>query len=110
MALVMLDGELHSEKNDPYYTRQFYKSIQAFADASLQLCEEGRFKKLQRFLAVAEKLFRDGNATVKNGIENVYLYTLSHAFGNPSQGKWIEPFLSNELRLVCKRLHYVSGD
>ena len=110
IALVMLNGEVPDEKGDPHHTRQFYKSIQAFADISLILCEEGKFKKLERFLKVAFKLFKEGNATVKNGIVNVYLFTLSRSLDqNRPSRKWIEPFMPRELRLEYARLHYAPG-
>ncbi|HTF17376.1 MAG TPA: hypothetical protein VK658_04845 [Chryseolinea sp.] len=110
IALVMLNGEVPEEKDDPHYTRQFYKSIQVFADISLTLCEEGKFKKLERFLDVALKLFKEGNQTVKNGIVNVYLFTLSRSLDqNRVSRKWIEPFMPRELRLEYARLRYASG-
>jgi hypothetical protein len=34
IALVMLDGEVVNDNSDPHHTRQYYKSIQAFANAS----------------------------------------------------------------------------
>lgn len=75
IALVMLDGEAFNDNSDPHHTRQYYKSIQAFANASLTLCEGGKFKKLQSFIKVAFRLFKEGNETVKNGIVNViYLH------------------------------------
>jgi len=76
IAIVMLDGEMPNNVNDPHHTKQFYKSLQAFADISLQLYEERKFKKLEPLLNVALKLFKEGNETVKNGIVNVYPYTI----------------------------------
>lgn len=110
IALVMLDGAVPECNDDPHHARQFYRSIQAFADVSLKLCDEGKFKKLEQFLAVACKLFKDGNATVKNGVVNVYLFTLSNSMDRqPAAGKWIEPFMPKELRMAYARLHYASG-
>lgn len=110
IAIVMLDGEVPSMEGDPHHTKQFYKSIQAFADVSLKLCDEGKFKKLERFLSVAYKLFKDGNETVKNGIVNVYLFTLSKSLDmQPAARKWIEPFMPRELRIEYARLQYASG-
>lgn len=106
----MLDGEVPPSDDDPHYTRRFYKSIQAFANISLRLCEEQKFKKLERFLAIACKLFKEGNETVKNGIVNVYLFTLSRSLDvQPGARKWIEPFMPGELRMEYARLHYVKG-
>jgi hypothetical protein len=110
IALVMLDGKVPNNVNDPHHTKQFYKSIQSFANISLRLCEEGKFKKLETFLKVALKLFKDGNATVKNGIVNVYLYTLSHALDKQSSASTrIDSILPKELRLEYTRQHYTSG-
>ena len=110
IALVMLDGEVLNDSSDPHHTRQYYKSIQEFANASLTLCEEGKFKKLQRFIKVAFMLFKEGNETVKNGIVNVYLFTLSRSVDqNPSSRKWVEPFMPKELRIEYARLLYASG-
>jgi hypothetical protein len=100
IALVMLDGEVVNDNSDPHHTRQYYKSIQAFANASLTLCEEGKFEKLQSFIKVAFRLFKEGNETVKNGVVNVYLSTLSRSLDqNPASRKWVEPFMPRELRL-----------
>ena len=110
IAIVMLDGEVPDKKNDPHHTKQFYKSIQSFADASLRLCDEGKFKKLEQFLKVALKLFKEGNATVKNGIVNVYLCTLSHSLDRHAEAqRWIEPFMPKELRIEYARQQYASG-
>lgn len=110
IAIVMLDGEVATNENDPHHTKQFYKSIQLFADVSLKLCEEGKFKKLEQFLKVALKLFKEGNNSVKNGIVNVYLFTLSSSLDRKEGArKWIEPFMPKELRLEYARQHYASG-
>lgn len=96
----MLDGGVSCEAGDPHYTNHYYKSIQAFADASVKLCEERKFKKLEQFLAVAWKLLRDGNAPVKNGITNVYLFTLSQVMDQQREVRVsIEPLMPKELRL-----------
>ena len=110
IALVMLDGKVPNNVNNPNHTKLFYKSIQCFANISLRLCEEGKFKKLEAFLKVALRLFREGNVTVKNGIVNVYLYALSRALDNQSSASaWIDSILPKELILEFTRQHYASG-
>jgi hypothetical protein len=110
LAVVLLDGVVVPGIQDPHYTRQFYRSLRSFAEASLRLCDEGRFQKLEQFLKVALKLFKYGNETVKNGVVNVYLYTLSQALDRQREARrWIEPFMPQELRFEYARLHYVSG-
>jgi hypothetical protein len=108
-ALIMLDGEV-PQSNDLHHTNDYYKSVQAFADASVRLCDERRFKKLEQFLIVAWKLFKEGNATVKNGICNVYLYTLARVMDQRREVRInIEPLMPTELRLEYAKLHYISG-
>jgi hypothetical protein len=110
IAIVMLEGEVKYKPDDRHYTRQFYKSIQSFAEASRRLSEDGKFAKLQQFLNVACKLFKEGNETVKNGIVNVYLFTLSNSLDKlPEAKKWIEPFMPRELREEYARLKHASG-
>jgi len=110
IALVMLDGQIEANTDDQHHTRQLYRSVQGFADSSLKLCEEEKFEKLKQFLKVALKLFKEGNATVRNAIVNVYLYTLSRYMDEQPRGrKRIEPFLPHELRIEYGKMHYVSG-
>lgn len=110
-ALVMLEGEIpDSAEPDPNCTKRFYHSMQAFAQASFRLCESGRTKKFEEHLKVALRLFREGNETVKNGIINVYLYTISRAL---DQNSMLEELASKifprELMREYNRLHLISG-
>lgn len=75
----MLEGEVAPGTDGTQLARQYYTSIEHFAEASVRLCEENKFRKLERFLVVACKLFKEGNQTVRNGIVNVYFYTLSRS-------------------------------
>ena len=110
IALVMLDGDVGNSADDRNHTRQLYSSVQGFANSSLKLCEEEKFEKLKQFLMVAMKLFKEGNATVRNAIVNVFLYTLSRYMDEQPRGrKQIEPFLPHELRIEYGKMHYVSG-
>ncbi len=110
MALVMLDGEIATSANDPHYTKRYDESIQRFAQATLTLCEQKNFKKADRYLNVALKFFKEGNDTVRNGIVNVFLYTVSIFLDtHPVQKKWIEAYLPNELQKEYVRQLYSSG-
>ena len=107
----MLEGEIPSDDfPDPQYTKRFYRAIQNFAAASLQLCEVGKTTKLDVYLQVALKLFREGNETVKNAVINVYLFTISHALDKQLQlVQHIQKFFPKELMSEYNRLHYASG-
>jgi hypothetical protein len=110
IAIVVLEGEIPKSDNDPHHTKQFYKSIQNFADASLHLCEVGKTKKFEEHLKVALRLFREGNETVKSAIINVYLFTISHALDKQAQlVKYAERIFPKELMTAYNKLHYTSG-
>jgi hypothetical protein len=110
IALIMLDGNANSMENDPHHTRQFYQSMQKFADVSQQLCNNGNYTKLEKLIRVAFRLFKEGNETVRNAVVNVYLFSLSHALDRNKDARvWIEPFMPRELRIEYARLHYISG-
>jgi len=110
IALVMLEGEVPEAGNDPHHTKQFYKAIQNFAVGTLSLCEQKKFIKLERHLKVALKLFREGNDNVRNGIINVYLYTLSHSLDKEQQyARWINTYMPQELQYEITRQHNTSA-
>ncbi len=105
----MLDGEVPKVSGDAHHRRQFHKSIQAFADASIKLCEVGKFRKLEQFLTVVW-LFKDGNETMRNGIVNIYLLTLSRVMDlNQKARRKVEPLMPKEMRLEYARLPIVIG-
>jgi hypothetical protein len=109
IALVMLEGEIPEGEADPHYTKRFYKSIQSFTDASVSLCEQKHYRKLERYLRVAFKLFKEGNETVKNGIMNVYLYSLSRSLAlHENEKKWVYENMPAELRIEYMRQHNTS--
>jgi len=59
---------------------------------------------------VALKLFREGNNTVKAGVTDIYLYTLSHSLDrHNNQQRWIEAFMPDELRAEYTRQHNASA-
>lgn len=110
IALVMLEGEVPQTGNDPHHTKQFYKAIQNFAIGTLSLCEQKKFITLERHLKVALKLFKEGNDNVRNGIINVYLYTLSHTLDKDHQhSRWIEAYMPGELQCEIARQHNTTA-
>lgn len=109
-ALVMLVGKVPSSMNDPHHTKAFYKTMQSFADSSLALWEAGKLKKFERFLNVALKLFKEGNETVKNGIVNIYLFTISHALDKKLEwAAYGQRIFPKDLMAEYHQLHYASG-
>lgn len=110
IALVMLNGGVANISNDPHHTREFYNALQNFADVSIELCEQGKYQRLERLIKLAFKFFKEGNECVKNAVVSVYLYSLSRSLDrHPEARTRIEPFMPYELRLEYGRFHYATG-
>lgn len=54
-----------------------YSAIQYFADFTKLHITIGNFKEVKHCFDIAEKLLKNGNSTVKNAIENGYLFSIS---------------------------------
>lgn len=111
IALVMLEGQIPLIKGiDPHYTRRFYNSIQTFTQTSMILCESGCVKKFEAHLKVATRLFNEGNETVKNGVANVYLYSICTLLDQKREVRdLIENLLPKNLKNEMHHLHMSSG-
>lgn len=110
IALIMLNGSVGNVANDPHHTKEFYHSIQNFAMVSLQYCEKKNFSKLEETTRIVTKLFNEGNEIVKNGIINVYLYTLAHALDKQQALKEkVLRLLPKEIAQENTRQHYSCG-
>jgi len=111
IALLMLEGEIPKIKGiDPHYTRRFYNSVQTLAQASIEHCECGRLNKFQSHMKVATKLFSEGNETVKNGIVNVYLYSVCTMLDlQPERMNTIAPLLPKVLMDEFHHMHVSTG-
>lgn len=107
----MIEGEIPSSNvPDPHFTRRFYHAMQIFADASYKLCECGKEKKFEEHLKVALRMFREGNETVKNGIINVYLYTVSRALDRQEMLRnYAMRIFPMELISAYNKMHLCSG-
>lgn len=57
-------------------TKNIYKTVACFVDYTKELLLTGKMKSVKKCLKLAEKMLNEGNNTVKNAIENVYVYSL----------------------------------
>jgi len=53
-----------------------YKVVQTFVDFTRQLLATGNLKEVRHCFSIAETLILEGNAGVKNALENVYVYSI----------------------------------
>ena len=68
--------EINNELEKLPNSNNIYKTIECFVDFTKQLISEGNFKEVKHCFNVAEKMLKNGNNTVINAIENVYVYSL----------------------------------
>lgn len=53
-----------------------YKAMECFVDYTKQVISKGNLNEVKHCFSVAEKILDHGNYSVKNAIENVYVYSL----------------------------------
>ncbi len=110
IALLLLNGEAGRLSNNSHYTREFYQCMEGFANASVATCQSGNLKKFEAHLRIANKLYADGNETVKNGIINVFLFKALDMLDQiPAAKRLAENCLPQELLREISRQHYSTG-
>jgi hypothetical protein len=68
--------EINNELEKLSNSNNIYKTIECFVDFTKLLISKGNLKEVKHCFNVAEKMLKNGNNTVKNAIENVYVYSL----------------------------------
>jgi len=68
--------EINSELKKLSNPNNIYKTIECFVDFTKQLIWDGNIKAVKCCFKLAEKMLEEGNNTVRNAIENVYVYSL----------------------------------
>ncbi len=68
--------EMSTELEKLPSSNNIYKTIECFVSFTKHLISEGNLKEAKHCFIVAEKMLENGNNTVKNAIENIYVYSL----------------------------------
>ena len=76
-VLFLLSSELPQIEIEVPNQASIYNVISCFADITKHMAKVGDLKEVKHCFNIAEKLWLAGNSTVKNAIENGYLYSLS---------------------------------
>ncbi len=91
-------------------TGNVYKTIQCFADFTRNLIGAGNLQAVKGCINLAEEMLEHGNNTVKNAIENVFLFTLAPVIDLGDQvGITLKKMLKGDLRKEYSRQVSVSG-
>lgn len=72
-------GKLPEIKKDLQGCRagNVYQSIQVLTDYTKRMAIEHNFKKVEKCMALVERIYEKGNLLVKNAVENVFVFSFS---------------------------------
>ncbi len=76
MKEVLAKQGVSSDIFDPY------KSVQCLTDFTLKVALQHNNKMLKRCFRAAERLYAKGNETIKNAVNNVFIYSFSELFAD----------------------------
>lgn len=75
-----------------------YELTQHFVNYTKDLIEKKNHADLKICFQLAEKILKEGNRTVKNAIENVYIYSLANIIAQHDLVKYLPPHLHDEYK------------
>ncbi len=102
--------EINPELEKLANTGNVYKTIQCFADFTNHLIGSGNMQSVKHCMNLAQEMMEEGNNTVKNAIENVFLHTLAPVLDlGDSVGTTIKRMLKGSLRREYCRQVCQSG-
>lgn len=105
-VLSCLNDNWESESDD---TLGFYNIIHRFTEFTKNLIKRGNIPMVQQCFIKAELLINDGNQTVKNSIENIYVYSISTLLDMPDNiYKQVKDILPDTLNEKYHSLHRIS--
>lgn len=107
LALLQLN-ELGGVTTDN--SQEFYRQLEEFASTAIAMYLSQDLKKFESHLKVISALYSEGNETVKNGIENVFLFKVLDTLDqHPSAKEMARQCLPDQLLQEANRQHYCSG-
>jgi len=77
--------ELSAQLSDKEKCSTVHDTINLLRDHTHDKMAENNFNAVKQCMTVAEKLYKKGNHTVKNAIENIYVYSFSHMLFHDSE-------------------------
>jgi len=82
-----------------------YKSVSKLVAFTRHVIQNNNTNEVKHCFSLAEQLLKEGNNTVKNAVENVYVFSLSCLFGSTSiLREFITPLIEAEYKrqTCCK--------
>ncbi len=84
--------------------------VDCFASHTRQLITKENFAAVKHCFNLAEKMLQEGNAAVKNAIENVYIHSIGIAIGlSASTAKQLKAILNDSLKKEYYKQVHAGG-
>lgn len=91
--------EINNELEKLPNQNNIYKTMQCFVDFTKELAYTGNLAEVKHCFALAERMLKDGNRTVKGAIENVYVFSVSSILhGGSAMNKEVNKLFNGSLR------------
>ena len=91
-------------------SNNIYKTMECFVDFTKLLISKGNFKEVKHCFNVAEKMLENGNNTVINAIENVYVYSLGTVVAlSTLKTSQLKDIFNGSLKKEYNKQVYASG-
>jgi hypothetical protein len=102
--------DLNTELEKLSNPQNIYVSVKCFAEFTKKLIKSGNLSEVKHCFNLAEKMLLQGNKTVKNAIENVYVFSVSSLLDLASPiGHKIKGMMNKALITEYKRQIYATG-
>jgi hypothetical protein len=102
--------EINTELEKLQNGADIYKTMECFVDFTKQLINKGMYIAVKDCFRLAERMLADGNNTVKNAIENVYVYSLGIVLElSASTSNTLNEIFNGSLRKEYNRQVCASG-
>lgn len=91
--------EINNELKKLQSKNNIYKTMQCFVDFTKELAYTGNLAEVKHCFTLAERMLKDGNKTVRNAIENVYVFSVSSILhGSTSMSNEVNALFNGSLR------------
>ena len=94
--------QISRDLNSNGATPTIYQSIQVLTDYTKRMALSHDFKMVAKCMAIVAKLYRKGNALVRNAIENIFVYSFSSMMSTCNTVEWriTQSYMPTELYAV----------
>jgi hypothetical protein len=82
-----------------------YQAIQCLTDYTRRMAIEHDFNKVKNCLNFVQKIYTEGNAIVRNAVENIFIFSFSSLLANCNRVEWriVQSYMPSDLYTLYVR-------